>query len=403
MKSNVVSLSLLLLAFSIRPVHSVVGCPSPTTDGCGMPSGKNWIPRWAMRSSLYTYCFIHCPLAFFKANKNLGVFDGIVAFDHYWTNQGMPCINGIPQEFAAQDAITLSTKADFPGARVIQYRIGTAVPYAEVVHTAMVEHPEWFVRWHHPPNDNMTVCTVSPEARTGRPGDNCSWEIRAGMYDFTQPEVQTWWVDNIIKPTMVYADGSWIDGDGPDNGAYQCAGNYDFDKLPPPYPANNASEVVEFCAGEHDAVAAAHKWLYENNGFDPQACVHYVVDVIPQRSDSSATCASKVLASFALDDQTVPIGFASDRTGAQGYTDNNADVAIATFMLTRKEMWFFGVNQTSDTIVNSTAALLLRDDGAPLGNMTISGSSNHIFSRNFERATVTLDCDTFTATFTPVL
>jgi len=207
MKSNDVSLSLLLLAFSIRPVHSVVGCPSPTTDGCGMPSGKNWIPRWAMRSSLYTYCFIHCPLAFFKANKNLGVFDGIVAFDHYWTNQGMPCINGIPQEFAAQDAITLSTKADFPGARVIQYRIGTAVPYAEVVHTAMVEHPEWFVRWHHPPNDNMTVCTVSPEARTGRPGDNCSWEIRAGMYDFTQPEVQTWWVDNIIKPTMVYADG----------------------------------------------------------------------------------------------------------------------------------------------------------------------------------------------------
>ena len=389
----------LLLLVLILPttLTSSVGCPSPTKDGCGMPSGPNWKPRWAMRSSLYTYCFIHCPLAFFKANENLGVFDGVVAFDHYWTKQGMPCINGIPQEFAAQNAITLSTKADFPGARVLQYRIGTAVPYAEIVHTAMVEHPEWFVRWHHAPNDNMTVCTVPPEAQTGRPGDNCSWEIRAGMYDFSQPLVQTWWVDNIIKPGMLYADGIWIDGDGPDNGAYECAGNYDFNNLKPPYPANNESEVDQFCAGEHDAVASAHEWLYANNGIDTQACVNYVVDVIPQRSDSSSVCASKVAASFALNDATVPIGFASDRTGAQGYTDDNAAVAIATFMLTRKEMWFFGVNQTSDTIALPIAALLLRDDGAPLGNMTTTG---HTFTREFEHATVTLNCDTFTATFT---
>lgn len=377
---------------------AVPGCPSPTSDGCGMPTGANWAPRWAMRSSLYTYCFIFCPLEFFKANKQLGVFDGIAAFDHYWTHQGMPCVNGIPQEFAAQDAITVSTKADFPGARVIQYRIGTAVPYAEIVHTAMVEHPEWFVRWHHAPNNNGSVCTVPPEHATGPPYGNCSWEIRAGMYDFSQVEVQTWWVDNIIKPVMTLADGAWIDGDGPDNGAYQCAGNYDFQNLPPPYPANNASEVTAFCAGEHDAVEAAHTFLYANGGLDPQACVNYVSEAyIPSRNDTPAQCASKVLASAALVDTTRPVGFASDRTGGKGYTDDNAAVAIATFMLARKEMWWFGVTQSSNTVANTTAALLLRDDGAPLGNMTRTGN---VFTRAFERATVSLDCDHFTAAWT---
>lgn len=231
-------------AAAIAPVTS---CPSPTTDNCAMPSGAAWAPRWAMRSSLYMYCFEHCALDFFAENKALGVFDGSVAFDHYFTHQGMPCINGVPQEFAAQDAITLATKATFPGARVIQYRIGTAVPYAEVVHTAMVDHPEWFVRWHHAPTDNGTVCTVPAEAQTGRPGDNCSWPIRAGMYDFSQTIVQSWWLNEIIKPAMRLADGVWIDGDGPDNGAYQCAGNYDFNKLSPP------------CVDElHRAPAALH-------------------------------------------------------------------------------------------------------------------------------------------------
>ena len=139
--------ALLAAALASHAHASVVQCPSPTTDGCGLPTGANWAPRWAMRSSIYAYCFEVCPLAYFEAHKSLGVFDGVVACDHYWTHQGMPCVDGVPVEFAAQDNITRATKASFPGARVIQYRIGTAVPYDAVVHTAMVDHPEWFVRW----------------------------------------------------------------------------------------------------------------------------------------------------------------------------------------------------------------------------------------------------------------
>jgi hypothetical protein len=62
---------------------------------------------------------------------------------------------------------------------MLLYRITDAVPYDAVVHDAMVEHPDWFVRWHHAPNNNGSICVVPPEAQTGRPGDNCSWPIQA--------------------------------------------------------------------------------------------------------------------------------------------------------------------------------------------------------------------------------
>lgn len=49
----------------------------------------------------------------------------------------MPCIDGIPQEFAMQDAFTLEVKKTFPRSKVLEYRITDAVPYAKVVHDLM--------------------------------------------------------------------------------------------------------------------------------------------------------------------------------------------------------------------------------------------------------------------------
>ncbi len=206
----------------------------------------------------------------------------------------------------------------------------------------------------------------------------------------------------LTPPLLPCALSRQFSGDGPDNGAYQCAGNYDFDKLPPPYPANNADEVAAFCAGERAAVAAAHTWLYANGGHDPQACVLYINSAaqLPQPTDTPAACAAKVAALAAVSEPARAVGFASDRTGGKGYTDATAPQTVAAFLLTRKEMWFFGVTQESNEPADSTAALLLSDWGAPLGNLTVPAAN--VFQRRYERVTVGLDCNTFVATFTPV-
>lgn len=196
-------------------------CPSPTNKGCGKPS---WPVTWAMRSSLYTYCFEKCPLAFFANHTALGVFAGVVGVDHYWTGQGMPCIGGRPQEFEHQDAFAIALKAQFPGSRMLQYRITAAVPYAGIVHDAMVSNPEYFIKWHHAPNDNGTIALMPYEEHgTGGPANKCDWKIIAAAYDFSQQVVRDWFLENIIKPVMVHGDGVWLDGDGPDvRGNYPC-------------------------------------------------------------------------------------------------------------------------------------------------------------------------------------
>lgn len=147
-------------------------------------------------------------------------------------------------------------------------------------------------------------------------------------------------------------------------------------------------------------MTAAHEFLYANGGIDPQACVSYIngLSSLPNRTDSPAQCAAKVNALAARPAGSLPVGFASDRTGGKDYTDDNAAQLIATFMLVRREMWWFGVDQKHNSMNLTTAALLLRDDGAPLGAMTAAG---RVFSRAYEHATVSLDCDTFTASWTP--
>lgn len=189
-----------------------------------------------------------------------------------------------------------------------------------------------------------------------------------------------------------------LDGDGPDNGAWMIQGSYDWGNLPTPYPALNESEVAAFCAGENALQAAAHAWLFANGGMDGQACWTYVND-FPTPSDSPAACAAKVRAADHFASGTA-VGFGMSRTGQQGWTDATASQTIAAFLLARDAYWFFGAggNGVND-FTQATAALLLSDFGAPLGNMT--NSSAYVFSREYEGATVELDCSTFTATFTP--
>ena len=33
-------------------------------------------------------------------------------------------------------------------------------------------------------------------------------------------------MENVLKSALVHGDGTWIDGDGPDNGAWMCEATY---------------------------------------------------------------------------------------------------------------------------------------------------------------------------------
>ena len=381
------ALALALFA-GVSTVLAVVQCPSPVQTGCALPT---WDVRWSMRGSLYTYCYQSCPLAFFANHTSMGTFSGVVGVDHYWTKQGMPCLPPAfePTEFANQDAFADATKAVFPGTRILQYRITDAVPYDSIVHDLMIAHPEYFVRW-----DNGTVCQMWFQ-EAGTTGHNCSWEVRAAAYDWSQAVVRTWFLDNIIKPVMKHGDGVWLDGDGPDNGAWGCSGSYDWGKLPAPYPALNESGVAAFCAGENLVQAAAHEWLFANGGMDGQACWSYFNN-FPMPGDSAATCAAKLYAANNLT-SSMAVGFGMDRTGQRVWNDASAAPAVAAFMLTRKAYWFFGAGGNGvNGFAEATAALLLSDHGAPTGGMTVSGN---VFSREYEQATVSLDCGTMEAVF----
>lgn len=160
----------------------------------------------------------------------------------------------------------------------------------------------------------------------------------------------------------------------------------------------NETEIDAFCVGENAVQEAAHDWLFANGGMDGQACWTYVTSY-PTQGDTAEVCASKLLAAEALNASTA-VGFAMDRTGGKGYSDDAAPAAIASFLLTRKDQWFFGVTQESNTINATVAALLLSDYGPPKGGMTRSGT---LFQRQYATANVSLDCATLTATFTVVV
>eukprot|EP00660_Eupelagonema_oceanica_P003449 gene3449-11255_t len=93
----------------------------------------------------------------------------------------MPCKDGDPQEFELQDARAKWTKDNFPKARVLEYRITDAVPYAKIVHDRMVSNPEDFVRYR-----NGTICTMPAEHQTNATKYDCSFDIRAAAYDWRQ-------------------------------------------------------------------------------------------------------------------------------------------------------------------------------------------------------------------------
>ena len=196
-----------------------------------------------------------------------------------------------------------------------------------------------------------------------------------------------------LPPVARTADGAWA-----------CSGTYDRSGLQPPYPALNVSETAAFQVGAALMLAEAQQWLIANGGYEYN-CLDFIQSAasLPNASDAPALCAAKVAAL----DHLAPKGhhvnksgivLYASRTASSGYDEAHAAQAVAVFFLVRDAFWWFGLPAQNAFSPQATRAFLEADFGAPVANMTRAGN---VFSRAYERGAVSLDCDTFTATFTP--
>ena len=286
-------LALLLPALLAGEVRG--GCTDGGGGGCGPPVGAKW-DRWDMAASTYTYCYHGCVVDWlFNNTEALGLnkYAGVVGVDHYWTHQGMPCVDGKPQEFAKQDQLTLKWKAQFPELKMLQYRILSAVNYDMVVQNKILSDPNAVVHWRHAPDgsalaapngscpkgfsgtckagdvcwNGASACFNSP-SRINNPANKCDFHISAAAYNWSNPDVGDWYLEDVVKPTLVHADGIWLDAIGPDHGGYMCAG------VCCGYGATNSllnqGEIDLHCKGQPDATTKVQQYLIANGGWGAQ-------------------------------------------------------------------------------------------------------------------------------------
>jgi len=357
-----------------------------------------------MAASTYVYCYGPCPIKWLTNHTEFGIFGGVVGYDHKWLKDGMPCgPDGLPHEFAVQDENAVWTKQHFPQAKVLEYRIISAVPYDNIVHDKMLSDPDFFIRWHHPPHNNGSICHNYIHHVGGRE-DGCAYDIHAATYDWSRAGVQEWYVKNIIAPTLKVADGAWLDGNGPGNGAWMCAGSCcGFDATNSP---QNQSEIDAWKQGEEAAFTAAQKYLVSNGGFDYN-CFTFIqkASELPVQNDSAASCAAKLtqLAKIATTSsyqgkKVSAVVLYGSRTSSAEYDDSTVHQAVAAFMLVRADHWFFGM-PSQVTLKSATAKLLLSDYGMPQGKMMEVPGKTGVFQRVYKEAMVQLDCNDFSAQF----
>ena len=168
--------------------------------------------------------------------------------------------------------------------------------------------------------------------------------------------------------------------------------------IQPPYPATNASELEAFCEGEALLGVAVREYLLPRGGFDYN-CFTFVdkPSELPNVTDGGPACAAKLELLASMNHNATVLY--TDRTGTPQYNASTVAAAAAVFMLARGPLWWFGVTSNPEAWINTTAAALLSDFGLPLGNMT-QAPGTFVFSREFQNATVSLDCATFTPTIT---
>ena len=264
--------------------------------------------------------------------------------------------------------------------------------------------------------NGVSGCFNDPK-RINNKANKCSFHISAAAYNWTNPTLAPWFIEKVVAPSLVHGDGIWLDGIGPDNGAYMCSGaccGYGAHNSP-----LNQDEITAHCEAQAAATTQAQTYLREHGGWEAQACFDYKGGAeLPHAGDSPASCAMKMekWAAFGANHSNYNFVVAyGDRTGGrQSYNDSNVADTVAAFLIIRGQHWLFSIgpnggsggsssppyHQDPGTLELETAQVLLSDYGRPKGNMTKVSGKTGVYQRVFEKATVTLDCAHFKGTIT---
>jgi len=223
----------------------------------------------------------------------------------------------------------------------------------------------------------------------------------------------------------------WMDGPGWDNGGWPCDGSCP--GAPGGFnasntPLRNASEIAALAAATTDAVTRGRAHILAAGGFDMN-CFSEELSSLPRAGDSAAACGAKVLAMAAKAanhswyDMVIAYGGIEGTARSHAYNDSTAAGTVAAFLLVRGQHWLFAIGQanacnpkaypgaegfrpgspqcdnTTNTMDPATAALLVTDYGRPLGLAHAVAGEPGVFAREYEKATVSLDCGTFSGAF----
>ena len=170
------------------------------------------------------------------------------------------------------------------------------------------------------------------------------------------------------------------------------------------------AQIDGHCKAQSEATTQVQKYLIKNQGWEAQKCFDYKGgSKLPNSKDSPAACSSKLQkwAAFGADHKNYNFVVAyGSRTGGQdAYSDETVHGTVAAFMLMRGQHWLFSISANhghrpfGGSMEPATAKLLTSDYGRPKGNMTAVVGKSGVFQREYEKATVSLDCNTFQGSF----
>ena len=239
-------------------------------------------------------------------------------------------------------------------------------------------------------------------------------------YNWSNPDLKDWFIEKVVAPSLKVADGIWLDGIGPDNGAYMCSG------VCCGFGSHNSplvqDEIDSHCEAQAEATTAAQSYLIANGGWEAMKCFDYLAPgthgVLPSAADTPQVCAQRLQerATWAANhsNYNFVVAYGGRTGGRSGYDDDTVHGTVAAFLLMRGQHWLFSMGPNGGgggesyppyenkpgSLLPATAEVLTSDYGKPLGAMSTVAGKTNVFQREFEKATVTLDCNDFSGTFT---